>query len=65
MHFERRMCMVQRDLTGGTALGHGEPQMVAGIYTFTKETVHKSNFALMGEAVPVSALPCLSDFKKI
>jgi hypothetical protein len=59
MHFERRMCMVKRDLAGGTTLRQGEPQMVAGIYTYTNETVHKSNFALMGQAVPLGALTCL------
>ena len=34
----------------------------AGIYTTIRETVHKSTFALMGHAVPSSALPRLSPF---
>jgi len=33
--------------------------MAAGINTIYTETVHKSTFALMGHAVPMSALPCL------
>jgi len=33
--------------------------MAAGIKTINSETVHKSIFALMGRAVPSSALPCL------
>jgi hypothetical protein len=36
-------------------LGQGEPQTAAGIHTITKETVHKSIFALMGHAVPSGA----------
>ncbi|MBB5316614.1 hypothetical protein HDF09_001264 [Edaphobacter lichenicola] len=32
--------------------------MAAGINTTYIETVHKSTFALMGHAVPASALPC-------
>ena len=42
--------------------GAGEPQTAAGIYTTTKETVHKSTFALMGHAVSSSALPRLPAF---
>jgi hypothetical protein len=33
--------------------------MAAGINTINLETVHKSTFALMGHAVPTSALPRL------
>ena len=43
-------------VSGAATLGQGEPQTAAGIHTITNETVHKSNFALVGEAVPVSAI---------
>jgi hypothetical protein len=41
--------------TSAATLGQGEPQTAAGIYTITKETVHKSIFALTGHAVPSGA----------
>ena len=63
MRFERRKFMVSRDLWQAAAtLRQGEPQMAAGIYRTTVDTVHKSIAALMGWAVPVSALSCLFDF---
>jgi hypothetical protein len=59
MCFKRRKCMMKQDLESAANFGVGEPQMAAGINTINSETVHKSTFALMGHAVPSSALPCL------
>jgi len=39
--------------------------MAAGIHTIFIETVHKSTFALMGHAVPASALPRLQLFPSL
>ncbi|HZY62698.1 MAG TPA: hypothetical protein VFE38_09240 [Edaphobacter sp.] len=48
------------DLTERSNFGAGRASMAAGIYTITIETVHKTIFALMGQAVPSSALPRLA-----
>ncbi|WP_213807612.1 hypothetical protein [Granulicella sp. dw_53] len=47
--------MCNKNQSSAATLRQGEPQMAAGIQTITKETVHKSIFALEGQAVPVSA----------
>ena len=61
MRFERRIRMVQQEFRRAAAtLGQGEPQTAAGINTIKTETVHKSIFALMGQAVPVSAFATLT-----
>jgi hypothetical protein len=36
--------------------------MAVGIHTITTETVHKSDFALMGHAVPWSAFAVFTGF---
>jgi len=60
MRFKRRKRVVSFDFSERSNFGAGRASMVAGIYTITKETVHKTIFALMGQAVLSGALPCLA-----
>jgi hypothetical protein len=61
MRFERQKRIVSWDKRAQQLWGR-RASTAAGIYTTTTETVHKSTFALMGHAVPVSALPRLPAF---
>ena len=61
MCFERQKRIVSWDKRAQQLWGR-RASTAAGIYTTTTEIVHKSNFALMGHAVPSSALPRLSAF---
>ena len=44
----------------GSNFGARRAPAAAGINTIKSETVHKSTFALMGQAVPVSAFAALT-----
>jgi hypothetical protein len=61
MRFERQKRMVSWDKRAQQLWGK-RASTAAGINTTTTETVHKSTFALMGHAVPSSALPRLLTF---
>jgi hypothetical protein len=61
MSFERQKHIVQWVKRAQQLWGR-RASTAAGINTTSRETVHKSTFALMGHAVPSSALPRLSVF---
>jgi hypothetical protein len=60
MRFVRPIRIVQLKIQAiGSNFGARRAPAAAGINTIKSETVHKSTFALMGQAVPVSAFAAL------
>jgi hypothetical protein len=61
MRLVRPKRIVQSEIqASGSNFGAWRVPAAAGIKTIKAETVHKSTFALMGQAVPVSAFATLT-----